>query len=143
MKEKSWWLWLGSLLMVIGLLSGCADEDTGQTDSTADTEQGEAQQSEENEEKVLITLSENEGEEVFTEEEVTIEENAILLDVMKENFEIEEENGFISSINGIGPQEGEERSWMYYVNGEMAMVGAQEYELSPGDEVTFDLQAWE
>ncbi|MFC2948280.1 DUF4430 domain-containing protein [Virgibacillus sediminis] len=142
MKRRILWH-LGALLLAMGLLAGCTGEESTQQESAPDTDQENTQQAEEKEERVHITLSENEGEEIIAEEEVTITENAILMDVMKENFDIEEENGFITSINGIGPEEGEERSWMFYVNGEMAMVGAQEYELEPGDEVTFDLQAWE
>ena len=40
-------------------------------------------------------------------------------------------------------QEDEKKAWMFFVNDEMAEVGAADYELSPGDHVVFDLQSWE
>ncbi|MEC5422427.1 DUF4430 domain-containing protein [Virgibacillus sp. C22-A2] len=137
---NKWILRLASLLVVVGLLTACGTDNESQEDAP---EQSENNQAEEQSEEVVITISENEGEEVITEKEITIEENAILMEVMKENFEIEEEGGFINSIEGVKPEEDEQRAWMYFVNDEAALVGAQEYELTPGDKVTFDLQAWD
>lgn len=139
MRRLKWML--GSLMLMLGLLTGCGGAD----DVPPATEENEesANPTEQAEETVTITLSEDEGEEVFEEKTVEIEDGAIVMDVMKENFDVEEEGGFIDSIDGIAPEEGEEKSWMYFVNDEMAMVGAEEYELEAGDEVVFDLQEWE
>lgn len=128
-----------------GVLAACAGDEGSEADTPADTEEPvtEETQAEENEEIVFITVSENKGEEIHAEEEITFTEGDLLLDVMEENFDIEHDSGFVTSINGIAPEEGEERSWMYYVNDEMPMVGAAEYELESGDDVLFDLQAWE
>lgn len=67
------------------------------------------------------------------------------MEVMEKNFQVETDfdGGFITSIDGVAPKDGEQKSWMFTVNGEMPTVGAKEFKLSPGDEVTFDLQAWE
>lgn len=67
------------------------------------------------------------------------------MDVLKENFyvETEQDGKFITSIERVAPKEGEEKAWMFTVNGEMANVGASSYELSPGDEVNFDLHSYE
>jgi len=143
---KKWMFGFVSILLTIGLLAGCASGQENETEAPADTaEQNTTEEAttEESEETVVITISENNGEEVITEESVAIEEGDLLLDVMEENFEVEHSDGFITSIDGVAPEEGEERSWMYFVNGEMAMVGAAEYELEADDEVVFDLQAWE
>ncbi|MRH42360.1 DUF4430 domain-containing protein [Aquibacillus halophilus] len=139
---KKFYLSILSLLFTVMVLSGC-----GQEDSNAD--QNETNQSEqagetENQEKVVITISQDKGEEVITEEEISFEEGAVLMDVMVENFEVEgADQGFITSIEGIGQNEEEGKYWLYDVNGEMPTVGANEYELQPGDEITFDLQATE
>ncbi|MFD1039494.1 DUF4430 domain-containing protein [Virgibacillus byunsanensis] len=120
---------LTALLLVFGLLMGCASDDTSS--------------SEENEGSVDITISKDNGEEIVTEKEVPIEDGAILMDVMQENFDIEEDEGFITSIEGEAPEEGEQKAWMFFVNDEMGAVGANELELQVDDRVTFDLQAWE
>ncbi|RKQ29244.1 DUF4430 domain-containing protein [Oceanobacillus halophilus] len=134
---------LGLALFLVGCGSGENTEDAEETDTAADTEQAEsAESSDAVEETVTITISENEGETTITEKEVPVEEGAVLLDVMKENFEIEEQETFITSIDGKAPAEGEEKSWMFFINDEMPTVGAGDYELNPGDEVVFDLQAW-
>lgn len=136
-----------SLLVVVGLLVGCGTDNNNElATQPANNETEETNNNlsaEEAEQTVSITISKDEEAEIIVEKEIEIEENDLLMDVMKENFDIEEEDGFIHSIEGIAPLEDEEKAWMYFVNGEMAMVGAAEYELSPGDEVSFDLQAWE
>lgn len=132
-----------ALMLTIGLLGACAS-DNGASDNAPTTDQVETTQTESHEEeKIEVTLSKDNGDEVIQEKEIPIEDGAILMDVMKENFDIEEDGGFITSIEGVAPDEGEEKAWMYFVNDEMASVGAAEFELSAGDEVTFDLQAWQ
>ncbi|WP_099158399.1 DUF4430 domain-containing protein [Virgibacillus ndiopensis] len=140
---------LGSLLLIIGLLVGCSSDDESNSEATTNgqTEQsgGNEVKNEENQEVVTITISKDKEAEFITEKKIAIEEGAILMDVMKENFEIETDfdGGFITSINGVAPKEGEQKSWMFFVNDEMATKGAKEITLSPGDKVSFDLQAWE
>lgn len=145
---------LMAFLLALFVLSGCAateqstEEQSTQTEenqtSTEQTSEEEQASESEQEEAVTITISENNQEEIVAEEEVPVEEGEILYDVMEENFDIEAtEEGFITSIEGVSQNEGEGKYWMYYVNGEMAEVGAQDYKLEPGDEVTFDLQAME
>ncbi|WP_026771234.1 DUF4430 domain-containing protein [Sediminibacillus sp. JSM 1682029] len=132
---------LFSLLFAAGIVTGCADQE--QDTSNNDTAKTEQSGDSESQETVMVTISEDEGDNVIAEKEVEIEEGAILLDVMKENFEVEEADGFITSIEGVSQNEEKGKYWMYTVNGEMAEVGANEYELSPEDEVTFDLHAME
>src|SRR5690625_1262559 len=118
----------------IVLLIGCSSSEESEIENGTD-------QSDEG--TVVIIVSEEEADEVYSEKEIAIDEDEILMDVMKENYDIDEEEGFINSIDGIAPEEGEEKAWIYSVNGEDAMVGAAEYELSFDDEVVFDLQSWE
>jgi hypothetical protein len=146
LKMNKWLMRLASLLMVIGFLVGCASESKDQNSTNnnqIEQTQSNSIASEEAEEVVLITITKNHNEELLTEKEAVIEDGALLLDVMKDNFDLEEEGGFITSIDGVEQNLDEEISWMYFVNDEMAMVGAAEYELSAGDKVNFDLQAWE
>lgn len=128
-----------SLLITIMLLVGCSstEENQNQTnDNSNNTEQSA-------EEKAVITISQDEGDTVLTEKEVSFEEGAILMDVLKENFEIEETGGMITAVDGLEADESEKKAWVYFVNDEMPMVGAAEFELSAGDKVNLDLQSWE
>src|SRR5699024_12630433 len=107
----------------------------GSTNNQTETEYNNTQ-SETNEEKhIRITISEDDGEEVHAEEKVEVEEGAMLMDVLDENFDIEEDDGFITAIDGIEKDEEEGKYWMYDVNDEMERVGADECELSPGADV--------
>lgn len=140
---KKWFLHLTIIFIAGLLLMGCADSDNGTKEAEKETNNEQVENDANAEENIEITISEDHGETTILEKEVTIEEDDILLDVMKENFKIEEQDGFITSIDGKAPAEGEQKSWMFFVNGEMGLVGAAEYELSQNDQVVFDLQAWE
>lgn len=92
---------------------------------------------------ISIALSKNHGLEAIEEKSITTNKNSNLMEIMQENFEIEEDNGFIQSINGLATDYDAETGWIYYVNDEMAIVGAEDLTLSENDYVRFDYQAWE
>ncbi|MEI3610818.1 DUF4430 domain-containing protein [Pseudogracilibacillus sp. SO30301A] len=138
---KKWMLSLFTIFSALILAVGCSNDPA--TPTQEESTEATPETTEVQEEVITVTISKDEGEEVLSEKEIAIEENDILMDVMKENYDIEEDNGFITSIDGVAPEEGEEKAWMYFVNDEMAMVGAAEYELKAGYKIVFDLQAWE
>lgn len=127
---------IGTMLIAVGLLFGCAgnDEDVNSEENATE---------EVVEESITITISEDEGEEVISEDDWDVEEGDILMDVLKDHYDIEEDDGFINSIEGVAPEEEEEKAWMYSINDEMAEVGAAEYEVEADDEIVFDLQSYE
>lgn len=134
------------VLTVLTLLVACGNEDSSsnakqnQEDNTSTNETNEQQE----ETSITVTLTKDKEAETLEEKEVVIEEGDILLDVMKENFDIEEkEPGYIMAIDGIIADEAESMFWALSINGEMSMVGASEVELEDGDIVNFDLQSWE
>lgn len=128
---------LMSVMFVFTLMVGCStNEDTNQNSKESQTENQQT-------EKVVITISKNHGEETIKEEEVNFSEGDALLDVLKENFAVEESDGFITSIEGIEQDVDKKMGWIYFINDEMAMVGAADYQLEADDKITFDLQAWE
>jgi hypothetical protein len=131
------------MLAAVLLFVGCGADDNNEEGavSTNDTEQNE--DNEAAEDTVLITISIDEGSEYVDEKEIPVEEGDILMDVMKQNFYVEEEGGFITSIERVSAEDDEDKGWIFFINGETAMIGAEEYELSPGEEITFDFQAWE
>ncbi|MFG6148654.1 DUF4430 domain-containing protein [Halobacillus sp. B23F22_1] len=123
-------------LVAAAFLVGCqAEEETSNEPSEEANQQEEV--------TIEVEVSEDEGEEVISTEEHSVEEGTILMDVMEDNYEIEQEEGFINSIEGISAEDGEQKAWMYTINGEEASVGANEYEVEEGDEINFDFQSWE
>jgi len=126
------------------VLTGCGSTNNDGTNNNGNNNnQSEVNSSEVNEEVIQVIVSNDEEDEIFSEKEIEIKEGDILLDVLNENFDIDEDGGFINGVDGVVAEEDEQKFWAIIVNGEMAEVGAGEFELSPGDEVTLDLQSWE
>ncbi|WP_017472226.1 DUF4430 domain-containing protein [Amphibacillus jilinensis] len=91
---------------------------------------------------IEILISTNNQEEILNQDQLEVEDSAILLDVLKEHYEVEASSeGFITAIEGV--EQYDDFYWFYEVNQEEVFVGAGEYELSDGDEVNFDLHEWE
>lgn len=129
---KHIWMKISTMLIAVALLFGCANN------NEAENEAEEAIDA-----SISITISEDEGEEIISEDDWDIEEGDVLMDVLKDHYDIEEDEGFIESIEGVSPEEDEEKAWMYFVNDEMAEVGAAEYEVEADDDIVFDLQSYE
>ncbi|MGI8315402.1 DUF4430 domain-containing protein [Halobacillus mangrovi] len=135
---KKIYVFLVAALLAIGVISGCGSQQTEKT------EEANASQQEEKQEVTLkVEISKNNGEEVLADQEISVEKGTTLMEVMKDNFEVEESDGFINSIEGIEGNQEEKMAWMFTINGEEAMVGANEYEVEQGDEIVFDYHSWE
>jgi hypothetical protein len=133
-------------LLSLGILFGCSNDPStnessnNNTAETVDKEETAA-------EIVTVVISKNNGDEIIEEKEIEIEsgKEVTVMDVMQANFDIETQfdGAFVASINGVAGSEEEKTSWFYSVNGEEAMVGANEYKLEPEDKIEFDLHKWE
>lgn len=75
--------------------------------------------------------------------EIEAEEGQSLMDVMKENYEIDEEDGFLKGIEGYEQSEEDNKWWMFQVNGEEGEVGAADYEVLENDDITWELTKFE
>lgn len=85
-----------------------------------------------------------EGEEIADlSQEVTVDEGTYLLDVMHENYDIEEEGDFISSIAGYQQDTANGFYWLYYINDESAEVGVAEYIPAEADQIEWRLESFE
>ncbi|GIO22592.1 DUF4430 domain-containing protein [Oceanobacillus sp. J11TS1] len=148
---RKWLKYFGVMLFAIALLAGCGNSNTEQnspeedanSNTTVSTNESSGADEELADNEVRLTVTIDNGTENVTEEVVEVEEGAILLDVLKDTFYVEEDNGFITSIERVSDDEDEGKYWMYTVDGESAPVGAGEYELNGGEEVVFDLQSVE
>lgn len=76
-------------------------------------------------------------------EEITAPEGMYLLETMKDVYDLEEEGGFISEIEGYEQDEGEGIYWLYYINGESAEVGAADYAPEEADQIEWRLEGFE
>ena len=60
---------------------------------------------------------------------------------MEAEYDIVDEGaGFLSSINGNEHDMDAERYWLFYVNDDMASVGAADYEIEEGDVIEWKLE---
>ena len=114
------------LLTVVLTFVGC--KNNSNTDSTS------------SEYKLQATIELIEDGESFKKETLNFNEGEKLLDVMKRNLEVSEKDGFITSIDGHSQDENSNKYWLYTVNGKMAEVGANQFELHDKDEVVFTLE---
>jgi hypothetical protein len=127
------------LVMFAGLLvtTGCQGNTAATSESTQSTQSSVAEQN-----QVTATIIVNVQDKEVSTKEVQFQENEPLLNVMKANFDIEEEDGFITSIEGNSQDQKNSLYWVYTVNDEMTDKGAQDLLLKKDDTITFNLQAF-
>jgi hypothetical protein len=122
--------WLVSLLVVVAILTGCGDAAGNESAEITDPID------------VEIIISLDHDDERLVEETLTVNDGAILLDVLTTHYDVEKTSeGFIQAIEGHAQTSSE--FWLFDVNGAPSEVGAGDVELSDGDEIHFDLHAWE
>lgn len=113
-------------VLSLGILTACATEE----EAVVPEEEGQTAE---------ITIIA--GEDIVVEKEVEINGEP-LQEILANNFELEEEDGFITAIEGIPQVEEDNTWWMFEVNGEMPQVGANEYIVQDEDEVVWELTAF-
>ncbi len=140
------------LLMATGfVLVGCSTQAPEETEvdepETADVETDDSENTDETAVdaeagEVTATIDLLIDGEVLADlsQEITVEEGTYLLDVMKESYDVVEDGGFVSAIEGHEQDLDAQRYWMYYTNGEMPSVGAADYEIQDGDEIEWRLE---
>ncbi len=126
-----------SLILVITLVS-CTEDNNKKTVETSNDKQIKLTENVSKEISTTIILKEGDNE--ISKKNFTIKFGENLLNVLKDNFEIEEIDGFITSIEGKSQDEKESIYWMYTINGESANVGAGDYELNDKDIIVFTLE---
>lgn len=133
------------LLSSIFILSACGNPTTEQEVSTqTESSSVEVISTDDQENAIEVTISVEVPDEDYSESaSYSVEEGALLLDVMKEHFDVEDDNNFITSINGYQQDADANMWWLFDLNGEMAEVGAHELELEDGDQVEWNLSAFE
>jgi hypothetical protein len=82
------------------------------------------------------------GEEVVVER-TDVPTGSTGLQALDRVAEIEADGGFVTAIEGVEQNSGEQLAWLVYVNGAMAEVGAAELTVEEGDVHWWDLHDWE
>ncbi|MDF0479119.1 DUF4430 domain-containing protein [Vagococcus sp. PNs007] len=130
-------------VMVLGLvLTGCSagGSDKKTENSQAKTEETSNKKAE-NEQKATIQVIVDDKEEA--KKEVTFEEGQSLAEVMDANFDMADDNGMVSSIDGHEQNVDDNKYWLFDINGKPATKGASDTELKTGDEVAWKLNKLE
>ena len=84
-----------------------------------------------------ITLIEDDKE--VTSKEISLTEGDTVLEALKANFDVKENSGFVTEIDGKSQDEKASKYWMYYVNNKEAEKGADSIEVAPGDTIEWRL----
>lgn len=122
------------ILAGIFLFSACSTKDS--TTSSSLSEQETSTSSKEATEMIVEISLVKEGKEM-EKKEVSVEKGTTLMEAMKANFDLVEENKMITSIDGIEQNTKESYYWTYKINDEMINTGAAETTLNPDDKVVF------
>lgn len=126
-----------ALILLSGLvLTACGGTDTAE----APSEKGQVPVTQEVEAQKTVTFKIVTADTVLAERELEFEEGDTVLETLEKHFDVEATDGFVSSIEGATQSKDDQLYWMYYVNGEMADVGAADYQLSSGDLVEWRLE---
>ncbi|AOT69933.1 DUF4430 domain-containing protein [Geosporobacter ferrireducens] len=119
------------LLILVILLGGCSQPENQETGT------------------VEIIITRDFGKEKLHSKTVNLDKDTTVMDVMEKYFDIETAygGGFVNGINGLksgftDKKNRQKMDWFYYVNGLLAQIGANDYDLLPGDIVIWDYHDW-
>lgn len=130
---------MGLIALTTLSLAACGDI---ATQEAASSEKSSAVESQQKETFAVVVSLEQDGKEVEgATKEVKVEEETTVLELLKEQYEVVEKDGFIVSVEGMEQDEEAGKYWMYEVNEEEPTVGAAEYIVNDGDQVKWFLNA--
>lgn len=145
--KKKYVLSIVLLISALGIV-GCGSDNkrtvtsTSELKTTVSTKESSATSTSE-EKNIGVTIALNKDDEQVTEKTFDVKEGCSLMDALKQEFDVKEENGFITSIDGIEQNKEESYYWTFTVNGDMGKKGAADTELKEGDRVIFTYAKYE
>ncbi|GBD65214.1 putative uncharacterized protein [Tetragenococcus halophilus subsp. halophilus] len=110
---------------------GCSSEQDAADTSEATSQTSQAQ------EEITATVEIEDEDQTVDEKEIETTTDETLMEVMQDNFDIEEDSGMITTIEDIEQDEDENMYWTYTINDEMVNTGAEETTLEDNDQVVF------
>lgn len=120
-----------SFLLTMSLISIAACTDDKSTVATSSTSSEMIAQ------QVTIKIQED-GKEISSKT-ITFKEGDTVYEALKQNFSIEDQDGFITTIDGKAQDQAANKYWMYTINGKEASKGAKEIQLQAHDTIIFNL----
>lgn len=132
------------IFLVAGLfvLAGCqapnneaTKQSTAATTATTTNVKTASTADQENEISIVLTLKN--GEEEIANKELTIPEDKPLFDVLNDEFNVVEDNGLVTEIEGLKQDTDQQVYWTFTINGEWATKGVKETMLKDNDKVVF------
>ncbi len=120
-----------SFLLTMSLISIAACTDDKSTVATSSTSSEMIAQ------QVTIKIQED-GKEISSKT-ITFKEGDTVYEALKQNFSIEDQDGFITTIDGKAQDQAANKYWMYTINGKEASKGAKEIQLKAHDTIIFNL----
>lgn len=129
--KKQWIVFLLGISMIS--LAACTDTKT--------TKENQVSQSTSTslvaEQKATIILQED-GKELSSKT-IEVTEGQSVYDALKKSFAIEDQDGFITKIDGKEQDPAANKYWMYTINGQEASKGAKDTLLKANDKIVFNL----
>ncbi|MEY8445215.1 DUF4430 domain-containing protein [Enterococcus ratti] len=114
-------------IMTLVLLAGCS----AGSKQTANTSKKMIE--------VAITVTKDHGAKKIADKKVSVKERTTLDTIMKENFDVKEQGGIITSINGTTQDKEAGKYWLFDLNGQPATKGAKDIKPENGDKISWDL----
>ena len=130
---------VGFIVLTALSLAACGDTTTKEANSS---EQSNLVGNQTKEMITIVSSLEQDGKEVDgATKKMEVEEGTTVLEVLKDQYEVVEEGGYIVSVDGMKQDEEARKYWMYEVNDKEPTVGAAEYVVKDGDQVKWALNA--
>ncbi|WP_312541135.1 DUF4430 domain-containing protein [Enterococcus sp.] len=143
MKQKMRLKWMVSYAIVMSiLLVGCAKPSIDGTDATMEASSAEKSATQRSAEISFVNKTDEEASSL-TDKTVTFDEGTTLMSIMKDNFDLVEDQGMITSIDGLAQDESNGYYWTYTINDEMINTGANDTFLGENDKVVFTYEKFE
>ncbi|MEQ9810886.1 MULTISPECIES: DUF4430 domain-containing protein [Streptococcus] len=87
--------------------------------------------------EVKVTVSVKPQGEKADKKEVIVDKDDSVMDALEEAHDVEDDNGFVTEIDGHKQDPKKNLYWMYKVNGKMPNKGAEENTVKNGDKIEF------
>ncbi|MGO3732649.1 MAG: DUF4430 domain-containing protein [Vagococcus sp.] len=127
-----------SFLLLTSVGCGNTKQEETASSSSIKTEQSSTAK----EETVAIKMSIIEDEKEVSSKELNVPKDQSVLDILKENFDVKEEKGFVTEIDGKKQQPSDNKYWMYYINDKETSKGANDIYPSEKDDIQWRLNAF-
>lgn len=126
-----------SLLWLAGIgVSGCSEATTQTTTTGSNQATASSVVKQQTAEISFVNKTDAQPEQIPAKT-VSFKEGTSLMEIMKENFDLVEDKGMITSIEGLAQDEAAGYYWTYTINDEMVNTGAKDTSLTEKDRVVF------